>query len=341
MATPFSLSLVVPVHNDAEGLTRLLRQAEAFGVFQALVVCDDASTPPCRPADLGFDEAALGITYLRSEICRGAGHARNQGLAAVATEHVLFFDADDLLTEALVDLIADLEGLAFDFCLFRHIDSRERAKGHPGPMPVDQGYWEAAGLAQTAPTLLNRAQQVRMTTIAAYPWNKIYRTGFLRDHGIRCTEIPVHNDIELHWSSFLLAERIYASNALCCEHFVHTGGGRLTNRRGVERLEVFQALAPLHQTLAQSPLGPEVLWPLAQFEVGLCGWILTVLDTIHHAAFLQRARVFFLTQYDSETLALIASRAPRVVRDMMALLRREADVWETALDTAQDREAQP
>ena len=221
-----TLSLVIPVRNDPEGLTRLLAQVAELALFDAVLVCDDASDPPCRPADLGFDEAALGITYLRSEEQRGAGHARNMGLDAVQTDHVLFFDSDDLLAPPLVTLWQDLQTQAapFDFCLFRHVDSRERALGRPGPMEADQRLWQGCGLLGETPQEVGPDQAVQIVQIAAYPWNKIYRTGFLRDENIRCTEIPVHNDIELHWSGFLKARRILASGALCCEHFVGRAG---------------------------------------------------------------------------------------------------------------------
>ena len=319
-----NLSLVIPVHNDFDGLQHLLQQVVELGIFNAIVICDDASIPPCRPADMGFDEAALSITYLRSNQQRGAGHARNMGLAAVDTEHMLFFDADDSLTPALADLVADLQGVDFDFCLFRHIDSREEARGAPGPMPLDQSFWEAAGVHHTGPTRLTSSQQLRLTTLAAYPWNKIYRTDFLRQNHITCTETLVHNDIDLHWASFLLGQRVYASAALCCRHVIHETGTRLTNRSGAERLEVFRTLSPLHAILPQSHLGPEALLRLAEFQTLLCGWIQTVLRPALHPQFLARARRFFLAHYDSEELALIAAREPRVARQMVDLIQAGA-----------------
>jgi glycosyltransferase involved in cell wall biosynthesis len=258
-----TLSIIIPVHNDPEGLTRLLRQLQDMAVFEQIIVSDDASDVSCCPAELGFDEAAMGVTYLRSDRQRGAGHARNQAMAAVTSDHVLFFDSDDLLSPGFPALIQSLsqsmQDRAFDFCIFRHIDSRSRAdEGVPGPMESDQRLWDALGAYQAdgqadglgdslegSPRLLEAAEVATLAMVAAYPWNKIYRTGFLRDQNIRCTEIQVHNDIELHWSSFLKAERVFATTQLGCEHFVAENGTRLTNRRGRERLHVFEALLNL------------------------------------------------------------------------------------------------
>ncbi|MDE4276394.1 glycosyltransferase family A protein [Phaeobacter gallaeciensis] len=318
------LSLVIPVRNDSEGLTRLLAQVAELALFDAVLVCDDASDPPCRPADLGFDEAALGITYLRSEEQRGAGHARNMGLDAVQTDHVLFFDSDDLLAPPLVTLWQDLQTQAapFDFCLFRHVDSRERALGRRGPMEADQRLWQGCGLLGEIPQEVGPDQAVQIVQIAAYPWNKIYRTGFLRDENIRCTEIPVHNDIELHWSGFLKARRILASGALCCEHFVAAQGNRLTNRRSADRLEVFRALAPLHRVLRESGREPEFLLAMTGFYTRLFDWILGTLEEQYHAEFFRRISAFLLAQHDDISMALIAARDPALAQRINDHIRR-------------------
>jgi glycosyltransferase involved in cell wall biosynthesis len=317
-----TLSVVIPVRNDPTGLTRLLKQLLQLQIAERILVCDDASDPPCRPADLGFDEAAAGICYLRSSDHRGAGHARNMGIAALDTDHVLFFDSDDLLCDAVVDLLRDLEGKAFDFCLFRHIDSRQRSRGTLGPMDSDQQLWQSAGLQAVTPQQISADQVEQMAMIAAYPWNKIYRSGFLQEHNIRCTEIMVHNDLELHWTSFLKAKHIYASAALCCEHFVAPEGGRLTNRRDRERLEVFQALSALHQVLRETAQAPRFVLPMTTFYLRLFDWVQLTLEEHYHAEFQHRIAAFLLANHDLATMTLIADRAPDLAHRINGHIRR-------------------
>lgn len=317
-----TVSIIIPVWNDPDGVKRVLKQLESWPIFSAILVCDDASDLVCRPSDLGFDEAAMGITYLRSEERRGAGHARNLGLDVVETDHLLFFDCDDVLTEALEPLLREIANKIFDFCLFRHIDSRQRLRGVPGPMEADQMLWQQCGLLQDSPRLLDRQQAVQMAPIAAYPWNKIYRTAFLRDEHIRCTEIPVHNDIELHWTGFLKAGRIYASGALCCEHFVQERSNQLTNRRGRERLEVFKALRPLHDVLRSRDREQAFLVPMTGFYTRLFGWILETLEEGYHEAFYQEISAFLLENHSETTMALIANRDPALARQINGYIRR-------------------
>lgn len=326
-----TLALVIPVWNDAEGLARLLAQVAELRVFSQIIVADDASDEAQMAAlaeglDLGGE-----LINLRSAVQGGAGHARNRGLDRVTASHVIFFDSDDLFTPEFRDLVADLQASpevqAADFTIFRHVDSRVRAKGGYGPLDSDQAYWgqaigAEAARAETAPPVpLSRKGATRLCRIAAYPWNKIYRTGFLREQGIRCTEIPVHNDLELHWASFIRARTVYCSARVACEHFVHPEGTRLTNRTGDERLRVFEAFSNLHDTLDAMPDRLDFLEPYAEFMVRLAGWIIGTLEPQFHADFHRRSRRFLLGRLSSAQFALIASQNPGLANRIVHSLR--------------------
>ncbi len=268
------LSLVIPAYNDPAGVGQLLRQIGPMGHFSEVIVVDDASTKRSDPKSLGLDVAALPYTlkYHRVRKNRGAGHARNKGLSLCTGTHVLFFDSDDLFTADFSTLVDSLQGQEFDFCIFKHIDSRVRAAGGDGLLPSDEIRWQESGAIGPMGTL-SADGALRLCTIAAYPWNKIYRTDFLRDHNIRCTEIPVHNDIEIHWMGFLHAKTILYCDLICCEHFVAAGKKRLTNTRGRERFTVTQALANVQAAFEEHPETARFLPSFTQFYVGLFDWI--------------------------------------------------------------------
>lgn len=287
------LSLVIPVWNDPEGLCRLLKQVATLQVFSQVVVVDDASTIPCAPKDIGIDPTTypLALKYQRIRKNRGAGHARNQGLKHVSGSHVLFFDSDDLFTEEMATLARSLQGQDFDFCIFKHVDSRIRAQGGYGLLPSDEQRWQDAD-ANGPLGVLSAQGATCLCTIAAYPWNKIYRTAFLRDQNIRCTEISIHNDIEIHWMSFLRAQDILYSDLICSEHFVTKGESRLTNKTGRERFEVLQALATVQDEFASNPKLLPFLEPYVGFYMGLFGWITEQLDPELQMAFQHEVQDF-------------------------------------------------
>jgi glycosyltransferase involved in cell wall biosynthesis len=319
------LSLVIPVWNDPERLRRLLEQVAGLGVFGQVIVSDDASDLPCDPAALGFGDTLGGaeLIHLRAAEQRGAGHARNVGLARVTGSHVLFFDSDDLFTEGFLDLLRALAGEVFDFCIFRHVDSRVKAQGGYGPLESDERLWvEARTTDQPAP--LTEAGAQALCRIAAYPWNKIYRTAFLRDKGIRCTEIPVHNDVELHWTSFLKADRIVASRIVGCEHVVEDWGSRLTNRTDADRLRVFEALGNVLDAIDADPDGLRYLMPFTEFYTRLFGWIAENVEPELRPVFAARAKGFLMRRIDPPRQALIALRSPSTGNRINRLL---SDRW--------------
>lgn len=309
-AAPLDLALVVPAHNDTARLNRLLAQARALGVFSQIVVIDDGSDPP-------VPEAA-DLDLLRLDTRRGGGTARNAGLARVRAAHLLFFDSDDLLTPDLPLLLADLaEAQAFDFCLFRHADSRVAAEPRWGQPDWDEALWQAAGHGTGALRPARPAALPILAQTANYPWNKIYRTGFLRDHAIGCAETEVHQDIPLHWLSFLAAGRVLVSDRICAWHAMAETGTRLSNRRGAERLQVFAALDPVAAALPGAD--PAFAPALARFVLGLLDWIEPRLDPallprLHAEAAVWLKATFspFQSLVLAEDAALAAALAARI-----------------------------
>ena len=282
-----SLALVIPVHNDAAGLARLLDQARALGVFDQIIVVDDGSRPRLPRHQ--------GVQLLRNPLARGGGRARNRGLRAVRCDYVLFFDADDELTHELTRLLADLKDWSatrpFDLCLFKHADTRVGAEGLWGQPDWDERFWQAAGLGPTPLAEIGPAAVKHLVQTANYPWNKILRTEFLRQHGIGCAATTVHQDIPLHWLSFLKAETLLASDRVCALHHVRPGAGRLTNRRGRERFGVFEALDPVAFALRRDPDWRDVLTGFAE---GLFTWIKTLIRPELKAEFTAAAAQWLL-----------------------------------------------
>lgn len=317
------LSLVIPVWNDRDGLVRLLQQVGPWELFGRIIIVDDASDEDLSPDFLPIpSELKSRIRYLRVDEQRGAGHARNLGLDLVETSHVIFFDSDDLFTEDFVSVARSAEGRDFDFLIFRHNDSRLISTGQTGSFPTEEGYWTSIG-AMPEPQMLGPAQAAILCRIANYPWNKIYRTAFLRDNQIRCTETMVHNDIELHWASFLHAQRILCSSVIGATHFVAGDGNRLTNRRNADRLQAFDTLGRLARLIRSLP-GDQICHfasPFFCFARNLQDWIGRNLDDAHHPDMLARARAFYLEHLNRDLMVLIAYDDPALARRINKTIR--------------------
>lgn len=282
MSAQEDLSIIIPVWNLPEDLAFLLGQIADLGVFSEVIVADDASDLDCHPEALGFSQDRLGarLVYLRSDQQRGAGHARNMGLAAVTSGNILFFDADDHLNENFsVIWQQHLAAGMPDFTIFRHSDTRvEESEGRQGTFSSEETLWDRALGKGNALGMLPIAAQAALCTISAYPWNKIYRHDFLTDAGITCSETPVHNDIRLHWLSFARARQIQASRLIGATHIVGERTHHLTSRKGAERLCLRGILSDLTQEIRNTP-GKTILIPeFIHFVDNVCRWNLQQVD---------------------------------------------------------------
>jgi mycofactocin system glycosyltransferase len=98
------VTVVIPVRDNAFGLTRLVRALRGMRV----VVVDDGSVLPVRAED--FDGTYCNVTVLRHDRSKGPSAARNTGLAACETDFVAFLDSD------VVPRRGWLEALLGHFC---------------------------------------------------------------------------------------------------------------------------------------------------------------------------------------------------------------------------------
>ena len=96
-----SYSAVVPAHNAAETLPLTLASLCSAGVTEIIVI-DDASSDATATIAKSVSHPGVRVQVISNSRACGPATARNQGLAEVTTEWVIFCDADDeLFPEAL------------------------------------------------------------------------------------------------------------------------------------------------------------------------------------------------------------------------------------------------
>ncbi|MFF9769687.1 glycosyltransferase family 2 protein [Streptomyces sp. NPDC014636] len=175
------VAVVVIGYNDRAHVTAAVRSALAQGPAVAEVIAvDDCSTD-------GSDEllARLAVGEPRLRVVRrdvnsgGCGSPRNTGIDAATAPYVMFLDSDDVLPAGAVDalLAAATEARAevtSGLCVRRELPS-----GSEQP-------WQAP--LYTARTVLDRPSQNPRLVHDTLCVNKLYRTDFLREHGIRFPE---------------------------------------------------------------------------------------------------------------------------------------------------------
>ncbi|MEU1406504.1 glycosyltransferase family 2 protein [Streptomyces sp. NPDC005728] len=175
------VGVVVIGYNDAAHLADAVRSALDQGAAVGEVVAvDDCSTDGSVDLldRLAADEPRLRVVR-RSVNSGGCGSPRNTGIDAVTMPYVMFLDSDDVLPPGAVDaLLTAATGaraeVASGLCVRREL-----------PSGREQPWQEPLYTAHTVLTSPSERSPLVHDTLCV---NKLYRTSFLRRHGIRFPE---------------------------------------------------------------------------------------------------------------------------------------------------------
>ncbi|GAB2975475.1 hypothetical protein GCM10023080_045180 [Streptomyces pseudoechinosporeus] len=178
---PSQICVVVIGYDDAAHLTDAVRSALAQGpAVREVIAVDDGSTDgsPDLLDRLALDEPRLRVVR-RKINSGGCGSPRNDGIDAATAPYVMFLDSDDVLPPGAVDaLLSAAVGhgteVAAGLCIRRELPSGREAPWQP----------ELYANPVLVPHPSLRTRLVHDTLCV----NKLYRTDFLREHGIRFLE---------------------------------------------------------------------------------------------------------------------------------------------------------
>ncbi|MFF7752439.1 glycosyltransferase family 2 protein [Streptomyces sp. NPDC007971] len=233
--TPPQVGVVVIGYNDAAHVTEAVRSALAQGpAVGEVVAVDDCSTDGSGEllAQLAAEEPRLRV--VRREVnSGGCGSPRNTGIDTVTMPYTMFLDSDDVLPPGAVDaLLAAATGahaeVAGGLCVRRELPS-----GREQP-------WQAPLYA--AHTVLARPAQHPRLTHDTLCVNKLYRTGFLREHGIRFPEGRfLYEDIVFTARVLAAAPRIALVPDLVYVWHVRRSAERLSLSLDRERIDNWKA----------------------------------------------------------------------------------------------------
>lgn len=314
------LTVLIPCKDDTANLFALLSRLSSLNLAEKVIVIDDGSCVPIADeiSDDMLSRMPFSLEIIRNNRSKGAGAARNQAIPMVESDFLMFIDSDDLPTRELRTLCFSLRaivsnGNVFDFCIFKHHDSRLARDGLYGQMTGDEDLWVQAGVHIGALRKVSDKGASLLAQTSNYPWNKIYNTKFYRSSGLQCSETPVHNDIKLHWSSFVNSKNILSSDMIGMHHFVHSSGARLTNRKDVGRLCLFDILEEVYLDIESLQV------PFFLFSINLLEWAEGNIEDSLKLEFRDRVRKFSRLPLNHESYRIIMSRYPAMMNKLSAL----------------------
>lgn len=206
-------SIIIPSKNIPDLLQRALDSIPRRDGIQIIVV-DDSSDPSIVDFDRypGLGDPRTEVVFTKE--ARGAGYARNVGLARAAGRWTLFLDSDDFFTKECPILMDAHKEDDADIVFF-NVTSAFSDDLSYSPRHLSRSEYFTA--------FDGRRREFCCRYLYSEPWGKMFRTDFLRSGAFRFDETPLANDFRFSVMTGIAAGRIATDpGRLCC----------ITERRG-------------------------------------------------------------------------------------------------------------
>ncbi len=279
------ISVVIPSYNVSSLIGQTLDSVLANRADMEIVVIDDASTDNTCEIVEQYAARHESIRLMRSDANAGPGVARNRALETISGEYCLFHDADDILNEGAIDtVLALMDETNVDIAVFRYSLLRS-VGGSPEEMSDSKVIWDGVvGEKDTMMVELDAAPQFLLTV--NYPWNKIYRTSFVRRTNLRFSPARINEDILPHWASYMSAGRFLAINRSLTVHRLIPGRDQHTSVNDERRLEIFKAFKDAERLFEDNFVFRQKYFHLFLFfKTGLLRWAISNLRPELHGIF--------------------------------------------------------
>lgn len=203
------VSVIIPVFNAASYLHQCLDSVFSQTEDNIEVICiDDGSTDDSLRILSDYSSADGRLVVLHQDN-QGGGAARNLGIGAARGEYLSFLDADDFFDSELIKTAADaLDASGADIAVYRSWVFREEDQS---VYDADWTYRTDLIPEQSVFTYRDMPDAI-FNAFANVPWNKMFRSSFVRENHLQFQPIQRTNDLLFVCSALVLARGIVAIN---------------------------------------------------------------------------------------------------------------------------------
>lgn len=191
----YTYTFIIPHRNSPELLNRCLSSIPQRDDINIIVV-DDNSDIGKKPT---ISRSDVQVLYIDADHTKGAGHARNVGLAAAKGKWILFADADDFYKEGFLEVLDRYKDSDIDVLYFNY-DYKDGTTFETLPMSSVQKYiYTFDGSSCTSDYIKLRSKA---------PWNKMVSRNFINLRRIYFEEVPNGNDILFSMFTAVLSRKV-------------------------------------------------------------------------------------------------------------------------------------
>lgn len=178
----YNYSFIIPHKNRPNLLSRCINSIPIRNDIQIIVV-DDNSVEDKKPC---INRSDVEVVLLDAKNSKGAGHARNVGMARAKGKWLLFADADDYYNNDFIKILDVYVLNSFDVLYF-NFEHKDGKTGKNLPPLLFQKYFYEYDESQESKDQIKFHHNV--------PWTKMVSSQYVKRNNIHFEESPNGNDI--------------------------------------------------------------------------------------------------------------------------------------------------
>ncbi len=203
------VSIVIPVYNAEKYLKQCLNSIISQTYHNIEIICiDDGSNDNSLNILKRYAEDDNRFIVLKQQN-QGAAVARNEGIKRAAGKYIIFLDSDDYFSIDLIDKnLNKAEKFNTDITIFKAVTfESETGKTRILNDEIDKfkAYFNKTFSITDIPNNI-------FNSFLLVPWNKFYRTDFIKKNGLYFQNIKRSNDIYFTTTSLVKAQKIILLN---------------------------------------------------------------------------------------------------------------------------------
>ena len=199
------VSVIIPCYNSERFLRECLNSVVGQTLRDIEIICvDDGSTDGTLDILNEYAEKDDRLRVLTQEN-QYAGVARNNGMDAASGDYLAFLDSDDFFEPVMLQKMHEkCEEDGADFC----VCGAGEYDMVTGTTNQSNYRLNLQWLPETVPFSRHDIPDSIFSFCRPVPWNKLFRSDFIKKHGLRFQALQRSNDIYFTVTAAALAERI-------------------------------------------------------------------------------------------------------------------------------------
>lgn len=205
-----NISYIIPHYENVKGLKKLI-ESIVLSVEDEIIVIDDCSRIETM-SEIKKLQKKYNFLLIKSDVNKGAGHARNVGMKNSTSEWIIFADADDYFIDSYYKVLEDYRISTDDIIYFTPTSTK--ISNNNSVRTSRHSYYEKLIFDY----IDDNSNENELLYRFVVPWSKMFNRKFLLDNSILFDEIFVSNDVMFSAKSGFYSNNIDATRNViyCC-----------------------------------------------------------------------------------------------------------------------------